>query len=345
MSGRIRLLQMMAGAHQGGAELFFERLAVALAPELDQCLLIRDNPEREARLPQPVGTARFGGALDLATRRRVAATIAGFEPDIVMTWMSRATQFCPRGPFVHLARLGGYYPLKHYRHCDHLIGNTPDLVDYFRREGWPEARTHYIPNFVDDRIEDRAATRAHYGVPDGAAVIAALGRLHENKAFDILIRALADVPRAVLLIAGDGPLRLTLMRMAEELGVGKRVRFLGWQKNSAAVFGAADVIAVPSRHEPLGNVVLEAWAKKRPVVAAASQGPRFLIEHGKTGLLSEIDNAQELAASLRAVLEDGALATRLVDAGAARFRSEFDEASVVHRYMSLFREVLKERKS
>ena len=60
------------------------------------------------------------------------------------------------------------------------------------------------------------------------------------------------------------PLFEVYMRMAEELGVGKRVRFLGWQKNSAAVFGAADVIAVPSRHEPLGNVVLEAWAKKRP---------------------------------------------------------------------------------
>jgi len=51
--------------------------------------------------------------------------------------------------FLRVGRLGGYYDLHYYRACDHLIGNTVDIVDYLLRSGWPAARAHYLPNFVD----------------------------------------------------------------------------------------------------------------------------------------------------------------------------------------------------
>ena len=63
--------------------------------------------------------------------------------------MSRATAKCPRGPFVHVARLGGYYDLKYYRACDHLIANTRGIADYLIAAGRPADRVSVIGNFVD----------------------------------------------------------------------------------------------------------------------------------------------------------------------------------------------------
>src|SRR5690348_4097596 len=147
-----RLLQAMAGAAHGGAETFFVRLAGALQRTgQEQRVLIRRDPARAAQLRAAgvdVVEAAFGGRFDFTTGRTFCREIESWRPDIVLSWMSRATRFCRRGDFVHLARLGGYYDLKYYRHCDHLIGNTRSIVDYAVSQGWPAERVHYLPNFV-----------------------------------------------------------------------------------------------------------------------------------------------------------------------------------------------------
>src|SRR6202047_1573143 len=147
-----RVLQAIAGAAHGGAETFFTRLVAALQRAGEpQRVLIRHNSRRAQCLRAAgvqVGELAFGGIFDLATRSAFGREIAAWRPDIVLTWMSRATRLCPRGDFVHVARLGGYYDLKYYRRCDHLIGNTRDLVASFIAKGWPAERAHYLPNFA-----------------------------------------------------------------------------------------------------------------------------------------------------------------------------------------------------
>src|SRR3546814_17652154 len=110
--------------------------------------------------------------------------------------MNRASAALPKGDFVHVARLGGYYDLKHYRHCDHLVCVTPDLKAHCVKHGFPEARVHVIPNFVEDHAATPPADRATYGTPAKAPLIFAPGRLHQHKAFDILLQAMAAVPGA-----------------------------------------------------------------------------------------------------------------------------------------------------
>src|SRR5271169_6275336 len=136
-----RLLQAIAGARHGGAEIFFERLASALQRVGEtQRVLIRRDPDRSRRLRAAgvmVSELGFGGPLDVATRFGFRREISTWRPDIVLTWMSRATQACPAGNFVHVARIGGYYDLKYYRRCDHLIANTRDILDYAVAKGWP----------------------------------------------------------------------------------------------------------------------------------------------------------------------------------------------------------------
>lgn len=342
----MRVLQAMAGAEVGGAEAFFVRLARALSRAgVDQRIVIRRHAAR-ARLLAEAGLApvelAFGGRLDVVTRRRLGAEIDAFRPDVVLSWMNRATGFCARArgrrAFAHLARLGGYYKAKHYRGCDHLIANTPEIAAYLKAAGWPAERVHFLPNFVDAEPAP-AVPRESLDTPPDAPLLLALGRLHRNKAFDVLIEALVAVPDAWLWLAGEGPEGPALRDMARRTGTEPRIRFLGWRDDAASLLAAADALVCPSRIEPLGNVIIEAWAQRRPVVAAASAGPGWLIEPEASGLLAPVDDAGALAAAIRRVLGDRALAARLAAGGLSAWRDRFTEAAVVDGYMALFDEV------
>jgi glycosyltransferase involved in cell wall biosynthesis len=341
-----RLLQAMAGAQHGGAETFFLRLAVALHRAGEpQRVLIRRDPARAQTLRAAgvaVAELAFGGVFDLSTRLAFRREIARWRPNIVLTWMSRATRLCPRGDFVHVARLGGYYDLKYYRRCDHLIGNTRAVVEYAIAQGWPRERIDYLPNFVPDAgavllapASDACAARAQ------APLAVALGRLHPNKGFDLLLEAVAVTREVHLWIAGDGPLRPQLERLAARLGIVDRVRFLGWREDVPALLARADLLVCPSLQEPLGNVVIEAWSAGLPVVATASDGPAALIADGESGILVPLPGCpgggpKALARTIERVCEQPELRARLGQTGRRAYEADFTEQAVVARYRSFF---------
>ena len=95
-------------------------------------------------------------------------------------------------------------------------------------------------------------------------------------------------------------------------------------------------MCIRDRHEPLGNVVLEGWAQSKPVIAAASDGPRYLIEHGKNGLLSPVDDPVSLAFTIKDVLNDSKSSKALAKAGKSIFMSNFTKSIVVSKYQELF---------
>jgi len=337
-----RLLQAMAGAKHGGAEAFFERLAIALSRAgEDQTIVIREDAERAARLRlggiDPIELP-FGGVFDFTTRSRLKHIIAQTRPRIVLTWMNRATKFCSRGDFVHVARLGGYYDLRYYRHCDHLIGNTRALTEWIVAQGWPESRVHYLPNFADAMMA-QPLSRASLATPECAPLALALGRLHPNKGFDVLLKAVARVKTLHLWFAGEGPLEAALKQQAAALGIADRVRFLGWRGDVPALLATCDTLVCPSRIEPLGNTIVEAWAAGKPVIAAASSGPAELIEDGKNGLLVPIDDADALAAAIEKLADDKSLAGALAASGHAAYEAQFTEARVVAAYRDFFKKV------
>ncbi len=335
----MRVFQAMAGAEFGGAEAFFVRLAIAFAKAgLEQKVAIRIN-EKRAQILRAGGVDtsefRFGGRMDVATRMALRKELKAFRPDVVLTWMNRATSMCPPGTYVHVGRLGGYYDLKYYGSCDHLIGNTQDIVDYLVKEGWSEDRAHYLPNFVSGQSQPPVA-RKEFFTPENANVILALGRLHENKAFDTLMRAVARVPDTYLWLAGEGPLRSVLEDLAEELGIKPRVRFVGWRDDVPALFSSATLFVCPSRHEPLGNVVIEAWAQGLPVIATDSLGPGTLIDHMENGILVPVDDVLSLANAIRHVFADIPLSERIATAGRDTYERRFTETIVVDRYREFF---------
>ncbi len=321
----------MAGAAQGGAELFFERLTIGLHEAGEAVLpVIRPEPARVARLRAaglgPLGL-RYGGPLDLLTRPRAARALRAFGAEVAVAWMSRAAFHAPRGRWTLVGRLGGYYPLKYFRRCDHLVGNTRDIVRWIVAQGWPADRVTYLPNFVGDFASMAPASRAVLGVPDDAPLVLALGRLHAVKGFDILIRAMETVPGAHLVIAGEGPERPALEALIASCRLGARVHLAGWRTDVGPLLRSAQLFVSSSRHEPLGNMVLEAFSAGVPVVAAAAEGPRELITDGVDGVLVPIDDPAGLSRAIARVLAEGGQA--MAAAGRARYAGEFAEPVVV----------------
>lgn len=328
----MRIAQVMAGAPAGGAELFFERLSMALARTDDVLAVIRRDAGRAERL-QSAGLGPvelpFGGALDLLTRTGLTRALKAFQPRVAVAWMGRAAAASPTGPWVLVGRLGGTYDLRRFRRCDHLVANTRGLVSWITDQGWPAERVHYLPNFAPD-LHSAPTSRQSLGLPEGRLVLA-LGRLHPNKAFDVLIRAVALVPDAHLLIAGEGPERDRLTALGREILPG-RLALPGWRQDTAALLASANVFVCPSRVEPLGNVIIEAWSAGRPTVAAASAGPRELIRPDVDGVLVPTEDAVALADAIRSVLDDRERATALAMAGRARYETEFAETPVLARW-------------
>ncbi len=338
----VRVMQVIAGAPHGGAETQYVNLVLALnRAGLDQRAVIRRNSLRAAALRsggvEPLELS-FGRWTDFATVPALKREIAAYRPDIVLTWMNRASRMLPAGNFLRLGRLGGYYDLKYYRRCDHLICNTQDIVEHVVRAGWPRARAHVMLNFAPVR-EMPAVSRAALNTPEDATVVVALGRLHKAKAFDTLLQALAVERRLYLWLAGEGPLRRELESLAGTLGIADRVRFLGWRDDREALLAAADMCIVPSRFEPFGSVVMEAWAHRLPLVATASAGPAAVVRDGEDGLLVPIDEVAAMAASLTRIIDEPGLGPRLVEAGWQRYQAEFTESAAVGRWFDLFRQL------
>lgn len=344
----VRIVQAMAGARYGGAETFFARLCIGLKRlGVEQMVVTRPDTSRAALLSNagiPVSTARFGGRLDFRTTATMRKVLEQFKPNVVMTWMSRATQHCPRAdtnvPFVHVARLGGYYDLKYYKQCDYLIGNTQGIVNWLQQQRWPKDYCQYIPNFVPREIAEPMDRKA-FGTPAGVPLLLAAGRLHHNKGFDILLKSISRVSGVHLWIAGEGPLKQSLRNLATKLGISDRVCFLGWRSDMPALYSASDLFVCASRQEPFGNVVVEAWAHGVPVIAAASKGPIELIEENVNGQLFPIDDVSALANRISELLKDGSRSRALIEGGQLSYSNLFTESVVLNQYKRFLESIVK----
>ncbi|MCX2970377.1 MULTISPECIES: glycosyltransferase [Streptomyces] len=175
-----------------------------------------------------------------------------------------------RGLYLATERLGGA-----------TVAVSATVARRLRDWGVPAPRIELIPNGIEParfRFHPglRRHTRARLGLPQGAFVVGGVGRLVPGKRFDVLVRAVAALPDARLLLVGDGPRRLALRRLAERLGAADRVLLTGERDGAVAdtagdepglpaLLGAMDVFVSPSHEEAFGLAALEALAAGLPV--------------------------------------------------------------------------------
>jgi len=185
-----------------------------------------------------------------------------------------------------------------------LLGVTPRVV----RNGLP------APHLT-------TAARARLGLDAEAFVVGGIGRLHEQKGWDVLCSAapalVAGCPGAQILVIGDGPQREALRRLPGA----EHVRFAGALPDASTLLGAFDVLAMPSRYEGLPLVAIEAMLAGVPVVATAVGGVAEAL--GDAGALVAVDDAPALAQALLALAHDPDARARSAESGRRRALERF----------------------
>jgi len=340
----MRILQIMTSKANGGAETYACDVIIKLHEAgVDQCVVMREDQSRfgelkaaGVRLAPEVLRFPFAPAQRFLIRRLVARE----KPDIVQTWMRRAASLASKGAQPLIGWFGGYYDPAHFAACERIVGVTRDIRAHMVKNGVAPDRAHYIPTFPTITPLP-AADRAALDTPADAKVLLTLSRLHQKKGLDTFLHAVAGLPGVYAWLAGDGPLEAELKALAVDLGLSDRVRFLGWRTDRSALLRAADVCVLPSRYEPFGNVILEAWAAKTPFVAAMSAGPAAHVTDGVNGLLVPIDDVEALRAALARVLADDALAAALVANGHETYERDFTPDAVTAQWLSFYDAVLK----
>ena len=209
-------------------------------------------------------------------------------------------------------------------------------------------RTLAIHNSVDISEFD---WNLRAGDPGGRRTILCIAAHNEKKALDVLLKAFAELRRSEqglrLQLVGDGPLRPDLEALAAQLELGDDVQFLGRQDREqiAKLLGACSAFVVPSRAEPFGIVVLEGMMAEKPVVASAVGGIVEIVEDGRNGLLVPPDDPAALAAGLRRVLTDPALAATLGKAGRETVLRRFSRDRMGGDYSRLFTQLVSDHAS
>lgn len=345
----MKIMQVMAGAAQGGAETAFEDLCLAFHQNgINQKLVLKSgNVERVKKLRAAgldVETLPFGGALDFYTPWKLKKIIADYKPHIVQTWMSRAAIKTPPSSlpksYLKVSRLGGYYGMKYFRTTDYFVTNTNDIRAYLMKNGIEENHVCHINNFADMDPPDHPIARKSLNTPEDAFVVLCLARYHQVKGLDVLIKAAAKVENCYVWLAGEGPLEQDLKHLAKEQEVTERIHFLGWRTDRAALLQAADICAVPSRFEPFGNSFVQAWAQRTPLVCSTADGPRQYVKDGEDALVFEIDDVEGLRHALQTLKDNRDLGTALAEKGFQRFQAEFGKESTVNAYLSFYRDIL-----
>jgi glycosyltransferase involved in cell wall biosynthesis len=338
----MRILQVMTSKANGGAETYACDVMTKLHEAgIDQCVVMHEDAERFAGMKAlgiKLAPAPLRVPLVPAQRFVLRGLIAREKPTIVQTWMRRAARLVLKGKQPVIGWFGGYYDPRHFQSCERLVGVTSDIAAHMVKNGVRADRAHYIPTFP--AIEPAPpADRASMDTPKDAKVLLTLSRLHEKKGLDTFLHALEGLPGCIAWLAGDGPLEAQLKKLAAGIGVADRVRFLGWRTDRAALLRAADVCVLPSRYEPFGTVILEAWAAKTPLVACASAGPAAHVADGETGLLTPIGDVEALRVAIGRVLSSDELRHSLIAAGYKTYEKRFTPEAVTEQWITFYREV------
>ena len=323
-----------------------------------------------------LGLARAGGGRNLGRMPRLMGRLTSLfrrlRPDVVhVQYMAPgvapvlAARLCgvPRVfATVHVpGRTYGrrlWFPKTAARLCDAFIhvsetaersfwGNSAVFEQDLMRNG----RRHFtIHNCVDLELVDRLQAsgdvqgrRRELGL-ENRPVIGIVARVSAEKGQEWLLEAMRDVirriPEAALVVVGDGDARPRLEKETRDAGLADSVFWLGRLPREEALlhYGVADIVVVPSQWEGFGLCAAEAMAFGRPVVASNVDGLQEVVENGRSGLLVDYGNTQDLAGALCALLKDYARRVAMGARGRVRVETLFSWDTFKQKHLSLYQD-------
>jgi glycosyltransferase involved in cell wall biosynthesis len=200
--------------------------------------------------------------------------------------------------------------------------------------GLPSGSVRTIYNGVPDVPVDPLPRRAN------GPVIGAVGRLSQEKGYDLAIRALPNLPGSTLVLVGDGSERERLVALSAELGVSDRVDLVGWSDEPRRYLPGFDAFVLPSRQEGFPLAVVEAMLAGVPVVAADVGSVSEAVVEAETGFLVPRDDPAALTDRLRHLISDPELAQKMGRSGRERAKANFTAEAMARSFETLYREIL-----
>ena len=365
-----RILQIIPSLDRSGAEKQLTLLACGLPRdefEVHVCALTRGGPMRDplraAEIPVTVIGKRW--RVDPRAYWKLRRHIARLAPELVHTWLFAANSYgrlaaraCGVRSLVAAERCvdswkgGTELSVDRFlaRHTARIVVNSPAVRAFYVGRGLPEAKLLVIPNGVAPppvAAGNRQQLLAELGLPEGARLVALVGRLWPQKRVKDAIWA-ADLLKVIrddvyLLLVGEGPLRERLLRYRDQVQIRDKVRFLGERSDVPRILPHLAALWSTSSFEGQSNTIMEAMAAGVPVVATDIPGTRDLVEHDRTGYLFPVGDRAALARYTQRLLENDELARRLGGTGRQRMAAQFTVEQMVARHAELYRELLAER--
>jgi glycosyltransferase involved in cell wall biosynthesis len=340
----MKILQIMGGYSDGGAEIFYIDALLALRNiNIEQYAIVNKKNKKGIKkieeLNIPFETISFNKLFKLPSKYTISKVIKEFKPDIVHYWMGRACSFLIHGEHINIGWHSGYRGVKRFRACDYHIALTSELKKHIASQGIDHNKIYELPIYTHENIS-KQIVRKDFDTPEDKPLLLSLSRLHPVKGIDILLEAMVKIPEAFLWIAGSGPLKNDLIRQSKRLGLKQRVKFLGWREDKEALMGTADICVFPSRNDSFGAVIIESWAARKTTVACKAPGPLGLISHRKDAILVEIDNAEEFSKSVNEIINNKKLANKLANNGYKKFQKFYTEKAFVQNILAIYTKVL-----
>lgn len=371
-----RILQIIPTLDRGGAEKQLALLATGLPRDrfdVHVCVLTRGGPWLTTLEAQqiPVTAVHKHHKLDPAAYWRLKRIIQQLQPALVHTWIFAANSYGRQAAFqagvrrvvagercVDLWKAWYELAIDRYlaRRTDRIVTNSSGVREFYAAHGISPDKFTLIPNGIAAARTDgphggapspadaTGQLRAELGVPDGARLIGAVGRLWPQKRYKDLIWAihLLDEARGDthLLIVGEGPERMRLERYARLVQIDHLVHFLGERDDVPRLLPSFECLWLGSGYEGQSNAILEAMAAGLPVVATDIPGNRDLIVPTETGYLVPVGDRTAFARWTNLLLDDRELAARLGAAGRKRILQEFSVDKMVQRHVALYDELL-----
>ena len=224
------------------------------------------------------------------------------------------------------------------RQLDRVICVSYEAARSYLDAGLPPERVRVVQN----GIEPLSARPERLGLDDDARLVVSVGRLTEQKGFDLLLDVAAELRETHFYVVGEGPLASSLQAGIEGRGLGARLRLLGRREDVPSLLAGANVLAMPSRFEGLPIAALEAMSLGKPVVGTRVCGLTEAVVDGSTGRLVPEGDARSLARALDEVLSSRQLAARFGEAGRRRQREQFGADRMVAETIGVYEEVLAE---
>jgi glycosyltransferase involved in cell wall biosynthesis len=234
------------------------------------------------------------------------------------------------------------------RLSDHMVAVSNGQRNKILALGVPGDKVSVIHNAIELgnwSASSSGELRGEYGLPPDAKVVVSGGRLSPEKNYLGLIhaavRVIREEPGVFFFVFGEGFLRKELEGAVREAGIEGRFRFPGFRKDFPAMIRDADLFVLPSFTEGLPNVVLEAFAQERAVIATSVGGTPEVVEHGRSGiLLQDPSDPDAMAAAILDLLRDAELRRHMGTAGKDDVRRKFNYESQTAAYEKLYADVL-----